>query len=351
MEYQSDVMICRQGEQFHKCVFAQLVWPCVILLELQRIIEKNIVEYFVKKYYVIFSFLIVLCMAGSAFSKEIRYFMQPMNVKGSETPYGVNDAAGQYVQAADAKLYYEVYGNGSPFFVFHGGGVGSPYELGCIIDELRKDFKVIVVSTRGHGRSEIGKLPLTYKQKVEDMLSVMRVVTDMPAPVLGFSDGAYTALALAAMHPEAVERIVAIGAGTLQPGFFPSDLPLTELEKMDKDFVAQMKGIVPEPKRLQEFLTAYMSFWSKMKVDKEILGAIQCPVLLISGDEDDHAPIMTVLRAHQLIPNSRLCIVPKAWHTAFLDNWPVTWAAIAPFVHAKTKELLPSKKVDYNGFK
>ena len=93
---------------------------------------------------------------------------------------------------------------------------------------------MVVVSTRGHGRSEIGHAPLTYAQKAEDMLAVMRAVTNKPAPVLGFSDGAYAAYALAATHPEAVERIVAIGAGTLQPGLVQPDLPVAALEKLDK---------------------------------------------------------------------------------------------------------------------
>ena len=114
-----------------------------------------------------------------------------------------------------------------------------------------------------------------------------------------------------------------------------------------------MKRIMPEPERLQEFLTAYMSFWSKMRVDREGLGAIQCPVLLVSGDEDDHAPVVTVVRAHQQIPNSRLCIVPKAWHTAFLDNWPVTvidkFCTIACRVirHARNISVVFGKKCPY----
>ena len=62
------------------------------------------------------------------------------------------------MQADDAKIYYEVYGKGKPLFVFHGGGVGTPYEMGQMIDNLRKDYQVIVVSTRGHGRS--GNRPL-----------------------------------------------------------------------------------------------------------------------------------------------------------------------------------------------
>ncbi len=262
--------------------------------------------------------------------------MQPEAVRGSETPYGVNSAVGRYVLAYDARIYYEVYGEGRPFFVFHGGGVGSPYELGKIIDELRKEFLVVVVSTRGHGRSEIGHKPLSYAQKADDMLAVMREMTAHPAPVLGFSDGAYAAYKLAAMYPEAVERIVAIGAGTLRSGYFAPEVRVTDIEKMDRAYIAQVRRIMPEPERLEDFFADYMKFWSAMHVGKEVFGAIACPVLLLSGDEDDHAPVSSVVEAHQMIPNSRLCIVPKAGHAAFLDNHPVAWTAIEQFVRAES---------------
>lgn len=74
----------------------------------------------------------------------IRYFMQAEDVKGSETPYGNNTSVGHYAQADDAKIYYEVYGKGKPIIVLHGGGVGTPYEMGAMIDNLRRDYQVVV---------------------------------------------------------------------------------------------------------------------------------------------------------------------------------------------------------------
>lgn len=282
---------------------------------------------------------------------QLRYFTQPEGAKGSDTPYGDNGAAGKYVQAGDAKIYYEAYGEGRPLFVFHGGGVGSPYELGQMIDEHRKDFKVVVVSTRGHGHSEIGHTPLSYEQKADDMLAVIRAVTEKPAPILGFSDGAYTAYKLAAMHPELVERIVAIGAGTLKAGYYSPKIRVEDLEKADNAYVAQMRRLMPEPERLQEFLSMYMKFWSTMEIGKEVFSAIKCPVLLLAGDEDDHAPILSVVEAHQMIPNSRICIIPKAWHAAFLDNYVVTWTVIKQFLYADLISLVSSKKLEQNTVK
>lgn len=208
----------------------------------------------------------------------------------------------------------------------------GPYEMGQLIDELRKSHKVIVVSSRGHGHSEIGHSPISLERKAADILAVTQKETDGPAPVIGFSDGAYTAYMLAKLHPEAVEKLVAIGAGTLKPGFFPNSMPVEELKKIDPDYVSQMRSIMPEPERLQEFLNDYMAFWSKAEIGKDLLGAIKCPVLLIGGDRDTHAPPETVLEADKMIPNSKLCIAPNAGHAAFLDNFPVTWTAIEQFL-------------------
>lgn len=251
--------------------------------------------------------------AGVVEQKEaqpLRWFTEKADAVGSSTPYGNNERAGHYVQSGDARLYYEVYGKGTPVVVLHGGGVGTPYEMGCIIDELRKNHEVIVISTRGHGRSEIGHSPLTYKQKGEDVLAVMDAAHVKKAMIVGFSDGAYSAYETAVL--------------------------------------AQQKKLMLEPERWGSFMKDYMKFWNGMEVGKETFGKIECPVLLIAGDEDDHAPMVTMVEAADLLKNGRLLIVPKAWHTAFLDNFPVVWAGIEPFLDAKESDLLPSKKVAYN---
>ena len=221
-------------------------------------------------------------------------------------------------------------------------------EMGKILDVLQENHKIIVMSTRGHGRSEIGHSPLTYKQKADDAIAVLNSVGEKSVKILGFSDGAYTAYEIAALYPEKVERIVAIGAGTLQKGFFHDKMSLTDLEKFDSKFIEEQKKIRPEPERWQEFCDKYMKFWHEMSVGEETFSKIKCPVLLIVGDEDDHAPVITVLQAHQIIENSRLCVVPKAWHAAFLDNYEVTSAAIFPFINSPLKDLTPSKKVSFN---
>jgi pimeloyl-ACP methyl ester carboxylesterase/quercetin dioxygenase-like cupin family protein len=275
---------------------------------------------------------------------SIRYFMQ-FDRKGSSTPYGNNKEVGHYVMANDAKLYYEVYGEGKPLLVLHGGGLGSPYELGEFIDKFRCEYKVIVLLIRGHGKSEMGTTPLTYEQRATDIIAVLDEITKDPVAVFGFSDGAYSAYKLAEMYPERVERIVSVGAGIVKKGDFASDIRVEDLEKADEKYINQLRMLSPQPERLQEFFTKYMQFWHSMEIGSELFSSIKCPVLLIVGDEDDHAPVETVMKAFELIPNSRVCVVPKAWHTAFLDNFEITWNATSQFLKTDINDLKPSKKV------
>lgn len=301
-----------------------------------------------KRSLIVAGILSLSLMLGQSQADAMRYFMQGDKL-GSPTPYGNNVAVGSYIDVGDAKLYYEVYGEGKPIFIFHGGGVGSAYELGRIIDDLRYENQVIVVATRGHGRSEVGRDPLTYEQKANDMATVIRSLTKAPASIISFSDGAYTAYKLAAMYPELVERVVAIGAGTLKKGYFSGEMKIEDLQKVDPEFMEIELQIRPEPERTQEFYDSYMKFWNKMSVGEEVFSKIKCPVLLMVGDEDDHAPVVTVLEAHQMIPNSRLCVIPKAWHGCFNDNYDVSRPAILQFITAPIENLQNgSSKVDYN---
>ena len=42
-----------------------------------------------------------------------------------------------------------------------------------LLDKLKKNHKLIVISTRRYERSEIEHKPLTFEQKVDDVLAVL----------------------------------------------------------------------------------------------------------------------------------------------------------------------------------
>jgi len=283
-------------------------------------------------------------------ASRLCYFSQGAK-PGFRTPYGDNPAAGRTVAASDgAALWLETYGpeDGPAVLVLHGGGVGSPYEMAGLLDALRAaGCRVLSLSTRGHGRSAIGTAPLSFDQRVSDAVSALDAAgVAGPVRILGFSDGAYTALALAARRPGRADRVVAIGAGTVKPGAFAAENPFDALERADPAFMAQAGRLSPDGREARRAAMGdYMAFWHRARVGEETFSAVRCPLLLVAGDEDDHAPPATMLEAFRLAPTARLCLVPKAWHTCFLDNFETTWAAIGPFLLAPdAASLTPSRK-------
>ena len=166
------------------------------------------------KYLIFFTLIGVNCFGQT----YMRRAFQPAHVI-NKIPYGANNEFGNYVQANDASIYYEVYGNGQPIVLLHGGLFGSIMEYADLIDKLKHHFKVIAISTRGHGKSTLGREPLTLEQRARDVLAVINQVTKDSVILIGFSDGGYTAYTFGAKYPEKVKKMVVIGAGELKPGY------------------------------------------------------------------------------------------------------------------------------------
>ncbi|QIH38910.1 alpha/beta hydrolase [Flavobacterium sp. Sr18] len=282
---------------------------------------------------VILAFLIHVVFCSSVFAqKPLRHFMQSKDEQINTIPYGNNPLAGHYVQSKDAKIYYEVYGKGQPIVLLHGGLFGSTVEMAKIIDSLSVRFRVIAVSTRGHGKSEIGTEPLTLEQRANDVLAVIRKVTPEKVMILGFSDGGFTAYKFGSMYPEEVKKMIVIGAGVLYPGLRDFSFNFNQAMEMDSEFWAQQRDLMPEPNRLKEVFQQIATCYSQLTVGAELLSSIQCPVLVMAGDRDEGNSVQNVLNAALLIPNHQLAIIPNAGHPAFIVNFNATWASIAPFI-------------------
>jgi pimeloyl-ACP methyl ester carboxylesterase len=261
----------------------------------------------------------------------MRRFLQPAQVV-NKIPYGNNLKAGHYVQSNDAKIYYEVYGKGKPIVLLHGGLFGSTIEYAQLIDSLKWQYKVIAISTRGHGKSEIGTEPLTLDQRARDVLAVVNSVTKEKVMIVGFSDGGFTAYTFASSFPEKVERMVVIGAGILYPGLREFNMSYEKGTELDKIYWKQQRAIMPQPERLEELFIQIANCYSKVTVGKELLGSIKCPVLVMAGDRDDGNSVQNVLNAALLISNHQLAIIPNAGHTALNENFNAAWAGMAPFI-------------------
>ena len=275
----------------------------------------------------IFVFLMTTIQA----QKPLIRAFQPANVV-NKIPYGNNPNAGKYVQTKDAKIYYEVYGYGQPIVLLHGGLFGSTVEFSDFIDKLKQNFQVIAISTRGHGKSEIGTEPLTLEQRANDAMTVINAVTKDSVIVLGFSDGGYSAYKLGAMYPERVKKMIVIGAGEVCPGLREFKFTAKQAVEMDKPFWEQQLKLMPEPNRLEDLFTQVANCYNNVTVSRDLLISIKCPVLVMAGDKDGGNPVERVVSAARFIPNHQISIIPNTGHGCHNDNFEATWASIVPFL-------------------
>jgi pimeloyl-ACP methyl ester carboxylesterase len=272
--------------------------------------------------------------------QNLRRAFQPSAVV-NKIPYGANAAFGKYVQTKDAKIYYEVYGKGEPIVLLHGGLFGSVIEYAGLIDKLKLNFQVIAISTRGHGKSEIGTEPITLAQRANDALAVINAVTKDSVIIIGFSDGGYSAYKFGAMYSNRVKKMIVIGAGELKPGIREFKFTARQAIEMDKPYWEQQLKLMPEPNRLNEVFTQVAKCYNQVTVSKELLGKIKCPVLVMAGDKDGGNPVERVVSAARYIHNHQISIIPNAGHGCHIDNFAAAWESIAPFLNIPKIEYLP----------
>lgn len=229
--------------------------------------------------------------------------------------YGSNN--GKYLTIHNTKIYYEEYGQGVPLLLLH-QGFGSIENLGGIIPELSRHFRVIAPDAPGHGRSEqadslSGDLLADYCSGIIDQLHLDS------AYVMGWSMGGNTALLLAANRPDKIKKVVSGGSNTRASGLTPEGIELmkeytVEAIKEDKTWLENYQRLNPQPDKWIKFWTDARKMGSReIKVPDDKLSRIDIPVLIIRGDRDmiqlEHS-----VAIYRSLKKGQLCVYPNVGH-------------------------------------
>src|ERR1700688_1853214 len=106
-----------------------------------------------------------------------------------------------YVEHEGARIWYSTYGSGSPVILLH-GGIGHSGNWGYQVPALvGSGYHTVLIDSRGHGRSTRDAQPFSYELMASDVVAVMDAIHLEKAGLVGWSDGACTALILAAKAP------------------------------------------------------------------------------------------------------------------------------------------------------
>ncbi len=122
------------------------------------------------------------------------------------------------------KIRYVVEGRGEPVLLIHGFTINVERQWGDpgILEALARDYRVIALDNRGHGKSDKPHYPKKYgTEMVEDAVRLLDHLKIDRAHVVGYSMGAMITAKLITTHPDRLLSATLGGSGDVGPATFP----------------------------------------------------------------------------------------------------------------------------------
>jgi pimeloyl-ACP methyl ester carboxylesterase len=217
-----------------------------------------------------------------------------------------------------ARLWYATLGQGAPILLLHGGLANAGY-LGDLAAALAADHRVVLMDSRGHGRSTRDARPFSYDVMAADVVALLDHLGIAKAAIVGWSDGAILGLLVAIRHPERMSRLFAFAANTDPSGVADaSGQPVVEayLARTAKEYAA----LSETPDDYEAFKSAVTTMWATQPhITREELRGISTPTWIVDGDHDEMIRRENTELMAAEIPVAGLLILPTVGHFGFLQ--------------------------------
>ncbi len=243
------------------------------------------------------------------------------------------------------EISYNVVGDGDPVVLI--GGFGMVKEgWAAQVADLEKHFQVITFDNRGVGDSTVPSEPFTIDDMAADVVGLLDHLGIGEAHFFGVSMGGLITQALVLDYPDRARKAVLGctshgGRHAVQPEREVMELLASigvpgmsaeEVARRRLPLIFSARFIREEPEKVEEFLTkslqhrptpqgaaGQMKALSFFNV-KRRLGEIHCPVLVMTGDEDQMMPPENARLLAEGIPGAELYVVKGAGHSFFLES-------------------------------
>jgi pimeloyl-ACP methyl ester carboxylesterase len=229
-------------------------------------------------------------------------------------------AAEGHVERDGARIWYASFGDGPPVLLLH-GGLGHSGNWGYQVPALvGAGYRVVVVDSRGHGRSTRDARPYTYERMASDVLAVMDASGVERAAVVGWSDGACIALILGMQAPERIAGVFFF-ACNMDPGG-TKEIEFTPIlgrcfGRHTKDYAA----LSATPDQFEAFAAAVGQMMkTEPNCSAEDLARVHVPVAFVIGEHDEFIKREHMEYLAATVPDATLTILPEVSHFAPLQR-------------------------------
>jgi pimeloyl-ACP methyl ester carboxylesterase len=237
-----------------------------------------------------------------------------------------------YVEHDGARIWYAAYGAGSPVILLH-GGLGHSGNWGYQVPALVENgYHAVVIDSRGHGRSTRDGRPYSYELMASDVLAVMDALHVEKAALVGWSDGACTALVLASKESSRAAGVFFFAcnmdpSGTKEIEFTPI------LKRCFNRHLKDYAQLSPTPDQFDEFSEA-VGLMQRTQPNYSVndLAQIRVPVAIVQSEHDEFIKPEHAEYLARSIPNAAYIYLPGVSHFAPLQRPDQFNAAVLGFL-------------------
>ena len=123
-------------------------------------------------------------------------------------PEGFGDTfTSRYIDAGEVRLHAVIGGDGPPLLLVH-GWPQTWYQWRLVMPTLARGFQVVAVDQRGIGLSDKPQGGYDTATQADDMVGLMEALGHQRFAMVGFDTGMPIGYAIAADHPERLDRLV-----------------------------------------------------------------------------------------------------------------------------------------------
>lgn len=226
---------------------------------------------------------------------------------------------GNFVQLNGINMYYEVKGQGEPLVVLH-GDLSDTQVMGDVIDAFSKEYKVIAVDRRAHGRTtDVKDKPLMYADMADDVVALLDHLGIEKTNVFGWSGGGNTALGLAINHPNRIDKVALYGTT------YNNEIEGPLADKLDPNSWQSLQMrilymlVSKTPDYWETFVYKVADLWRNSNYTIEEIASIKAPVLSIVG-EFDTMPHSYAHRMVDAMKDGKLVILDGKDHYVPVSN-------------------------------
>ena len=224
----------------------------------------------------------------------------------SDTFEGYRDVAGHQVYC------YEWDNKGEAAVLLHGGLSQTSHWDQQILPAIADGFHPYAYDRTAHGFTGDRDGSMHFDYQVGEAIAYLESIVSEPAHLIGYSDGGIIALLLAIKRPDLVRSIITLGANFHHSG----TLPLPDFDGIvSAEDQTEYNATSPDaPDTLAAKITKMISIWrSQPALSSAELAKIECPVMVMAGDDDVIAHNHTI-ELYDNIALGQLAILPATSH-------------------------------------